>query len=89
MSYSREIELNIIKFNTTNSSKKRIIEQLITVFQKQQIEINDDAKLIGQLTTYECQVKDNGTVTYNAVNGYHDDEIMSLAFLVDYCWSYL
>ncbi len=89
VSYNNELNLNIISFNTTNSSKKRIIEQLITVFQNLQIVITDNKKLISELTTYECQVKDSGLITYNAQSGYHDDLVMSLAFIVDYCWSYL
>ena len=77
------VDCNLQTFNTTNKSKNRIINQLINLFEKRLINIPDDQKLTVELSAYECKANNNGLITYNAKNGFHDDRIMSLAILVN------
>ena len=81
VSWKDEIEINIQQFTTTNSSKKKMIEELSNLFERKLILIPDDRNLISELGTYECKVQSNGTITYNAAVGFHDDRVMSLGFV--------
>lgn len=65
-------------FNTSNETKREIIEDLITAFLKNEIEIPDDNELIKQLQMYAMQKLPSGKYTYNGI-GAHDDGVMSLA----------
>lgn len=83
----------ITKFNTTNESKRRIIEQLATAFQNENIHIPNDRELINQLQHYAVEKTAKG-YTYNG-QGAHDDYVMSLAMAYDaltaksnYCLSF-
>lgn len=71
----------ITKFNTTNDSKRRIIEQLATAFQNENIHIQNDRELINQLQHYAVEKTKTG-YTYNG-QGAHDDYVMSLAMAYD------
>lgn len=71
----------ITKFNTTNESKRRIIEQLATAFQNENIHIPNDRELINQLQHYAVEKTKTG-YTYNG-QGAHDDYVMSLAMAYD------
>ena len=71
----------ITKFNTTNESKRRIIEQLATAFQNENIHIPNDRELINQLQHYAVEKTAKG-YTYNG-QGAHDDYVMSLAMAYD------
>lgn len=71
----------ITKFNTTNESKRRIIEQLATAFQNENIHIQNDRELINQLQHYAVEKTKTG-YTYNG-QGAHDDYVMSLAMAYD------
>lgn len=64
-------------FNTSNDSKRRIIEQMANGFNKGTIGIIDDAELIKQLQHYAVEKTKTG-YTYNGVNA-HDDIVMSMA----------
>lgn len=77
--YSRHSILT--KFNTTNDSKRRIIEQLATAFQNENIHIPNDRELINQLQHYAVEKTKTG-YTYNG-QGAHDDYVMSLAMAYD------
>lgn len=68
----------IEKFNTSNESKREIIENLIKAFSKNEIGIIDDDKLKIQLEHYQIEKTKTG-YTYNAPKGMHDDYVMSLA----------
>lgn len=77
--YSRHSILT--KFNTTNESKRRIIEQLATAFQNENIHIPNDRELINQLQHYAVEKTKTG-YSYNGA-GAHDDYVMSLAMAYD------
>lgn len=70
----------IEKFNTTNDSKKEIIEDLIIAFNKREIGILDNPLLLKQLSYYDIQRLKNGNYTYNnSHDSIHDDFVVSLA----------
>ena len=71
----------ITKFNTTNDSKRKIIEQLATAFQNESVHIPNDRELINQLQHYAVEKTKTG-YTYNG-QGAHDDYVMSLAMAYD------
>ena len=81
--FRKEIEINLSKFNTTNKSKKKIIEKLTMLFENNEIVIPNDEKLLTQLSCFEAKITENGTVVYRGANGGHDDCVLSLCFLVD------
>ena len=71
----------VTKFNTTNESKRRIIEQLATAFQNESVHIQNDRELINQLQHYAVEKTKTG-YTYNG-QGAHDDYVMSLSMAYD------
>lgn len=72
----------LMPFDTTNESKRRVVEQLITAFENGDVMIPNDSEMISQLQHY-AQEKTKKGYTYNAVSGYHDDCVISLALAYD------
>lgn len=71
----------ITPFTTTNQSKNGIITMLQLAFEQGKIRIIDDRKQLSELSTYASEYNDRTkTVSYNAINGCHDDICMALAF---------
>lgn len=73
---------DIKKFITTNDSKRRIIEQLISAFQADEIEIPNDEELIREIQHFNIEKTKTG-YTYKGENGIHDDYVISLALAYD------
>lgn len=71
----------IQEFYTTNDTKRRIIEQLITAFQQGIIKIPNDPELLNELSHYNIEKTKTG-YTYNG-DGAHDDYVLALAFAYD------
>ena len=86
--WKNEIELSVHTFNTTNKSKKRIVEQLCTLFEQKNILIPNDTKLLTQLSMFEAKISDLGSVKYAGANGSHDDLVMSLCILISILWNF-
>jgi hypothetical protein len=78
----RAIKPEIRKFNTTNDTKRNIIEQLITAFNTQKIGIPNDEELLLELQHYTVEKTTKG-YTYNGADGVHDDYVMALALCYD------
>lgn len=67
-------------FNTTNDSKRKIIDSLTLAFQNRDITIPDDKNLINQLSYYTMTISKTGKPIFNnALDSIHDDYVMSLA----------
>lgn len=66
-------------FNTTNDSKRTIIEDLASAFEQQSISILDDSELITELQHYALEKTKTGKITYNGIFGYHDDLVIALS----------
>ena len=76
----RKVRKGLIKeFTTTNESKRRIIENIITAFQTGRITIPQDAELTKQLQHFSLEKTPTGKITYSGY-GAHDDYVMALAF---------
>lgn len=71
---------SIVGFCTTNADKIRLINRLQVYFEQKKIQLLDDDKQTNELSAYECQVKSNKSVTFNAPIGGNDDCVMSLMF---------
>lgn len=73
----------LVEFNTSNSSKKEIIENLIVAFDNSKISLPNDPELIHELEIFTSTYStDTRTLRFSAPNGLHDDRVLSLAF----CW---
>lgn len=70
------------KFLTTNDSKRRIIEQLITAIARKEITIPYDEELLRQLQNFNIEKTKTG-YTYQGCNGVNDDYVISLALVLD------
>lgn len=66
-------------FNTSNSSKDKIISRLQVLIQNNDIEFYADPELIVELDSYELQFSKTGKRIMNAKSGKHDDLLMALA----------
>lgn len=76
-------EINIQKFQTTNDSKCRIVDQLVAHFEQQKIRIWDDEELLRELKGFEEQVTKSGLRTYNCPPPLHDDLVMALCIALE------
>ena len=71
--------LPVVPFHTSNASKVQIIESLALAFERQQIELLDNAVQISELESYEMTRTATGLPKYSAPSGMHDDTVMALA----------
>lgn len=76
----RALNTKIIRFDTTNASKQKLIDSLVVAFEKQEISIPDDMALIGELLAYEAKTLPSDNIRYSAPDNQHDDMVMSLGF---------
>lgn len=68
------------EWTTTNATKKEIISWLAVQMSKNEIWFNEeDVELKSEFGTFICRISKNGTMQFEAMNGKHDDRIMSLA----------
>lgn len=75
--------LTVRKFNTTNDSKRRIIERVIAAVQKGEIHLPNDAELIKQMQHLGAVKTPTGKMTYEGMDNVHDDYIMALCIGYD------
>lgn len=75
---SNHIRVQIIEFQTSNSSKREIMEQLILEIQNKTITLLDNFQLKNEFMTLVQKRTPSGLVTYSAIDGYHDDVPMSV-----------
>ena len=71
--------LAIIPFTTTSATKQGIIQQLQAAFENAQVKILNDPVLVGELLSFESKRNASGGFSYSALDGMHDDCVMSLA----------
>lgn len=72
--------LPVEAFETTATSKPPLIQSLALAFERGELQILNDAILIGELEAFEVQVNpQTGRPKYAAPDGLHDDMVMSLA----------
>ena len=78
-----KIAVRVKKFVTTNDSKRRIIEKMISAIEHGEITLLNDTEQSLQLTMYKKESTRTGLVTYNAPSGYHDDIVIADAICLD------
>lgn len=79
----KEVKVRLKQFTTTNDTKREIIENLITAFERNWVQVPQEPELIHELQHYNVEKTKKGGVTYNGADGVHDDMVMSLAFAYD------
>jgi len=63
-----------------NLSKTQLIQRLVVAIEQRQIGWPAAWSVVtDELKRYEYQITPNGSITYNAPSGYHDDCIIALA----------
>lgn len=73
-----------VGFNTTNSSKNAIVQNLQLAFEQKEIEILEDEKQSRELATYTAEYNaKTRNVSYNAPNGLHDDICIAMMLAYD------
>lgn len=77
------LSVGLKPFNTSNTSKTKLVNSLIVAIQNSDIQLLNDEALINEMTTYEVQVLPSGNVTYNAAKGSHDDLVMATMLSYD------
>ena len=70
----------VVPFNTTNDTKRRVVEAFVVEVQNRTVQLLDDPETKIQMSAYQMERTASGKVTYNAAKGYHDDIIMADAF---------
>jgi hypothetical protein len=73
--------LNIEGFKFTSSSKQELVSNLSVAMDNQEIHYPDIEPLLDELSLYAYEQRPNGQFSYSAPDGFHDDEVMSLALL--------
>lgn len=70
-------------FNTTNESKRRIVENFQVAVQNQTVSVLRSEKLLSQLSQFESKLTSAGNVTYAAAKSGHDDLVMATLIAYD------
>jgi Terminase-like family. len=74
----------VIPFDTTNTTKRQIIEHLQVEINNQTIRLLDDNTLKLQFVMFEIQATPTGKITYgNQSDKYHDDIVISVALAIN------
>lgn len=70
-------------FNTSNTSKNKIVNQLQVAIANKTIQLLNNTDLKLEMSNYEVEKTNTGKITYNAASGYHDDLIMATMIAYD------
>lgn len=78
------IKNKFVGFNTSNTSKNALVQNLQLAFEQNLVGILDDEKQLNELATYTAEYNlKTRTVSYNAPNGLHDDICIALMLSYD------
>ncbi len=75
--------LHISKFQTSNESKCKIVDQLAAHLEQEKITIPDNEELLRELQGFEEQTTKSGLRTYNCPPPLHDDAVISLCIALE------
>lgn len=81
--YNEGLDCGLQEFVTSNSSKTKLVNNLVVAIQNNAVQLLDNEMLISELTTYEMQLTQSGKLTYNAAKGCHDDMVMATMLSFD------
>lgn len=71
--------INVRIFNTTNQTKRQIIEKLITYTQQDKIKLLNSVKIVEEFNKLKMEKTSSGLLTYNAKYGFKDDIVIAAA----------
>lgn len=77
------IQTSLRGFNTSNDSKRRIVENFQVAIQNKECSILNNEKLLLQMSQFESKLTGVGKVTYAASKNGHDDLVMSTLIAYD------
>ena len=77
------LHVMLLRFNTTNESKERLINNFQVAIQNKEVTILDNNTLKIEMDMYEMKVNQNGKRTYNAASGYHVYCVMAMLLALD------
>ena len=70
---TKNTNINIQEFNTSNASKREIIEGFAAGISKGKVKLMKDKKQMKEIAAYSMEITKNGSITYNAPYGLNDD----------------
>jgi len=73
--------LDLEGFKFTSTTKQELVSNLSIAMDNQSISYPKIPELIDELEIYAYEQRANGTFSYSAPDGFHDDEVMALALL--------
>ena len=71
---------NFDDFITSNPSKREIIEYMIKRINEETVKFINDREMYIELGGYQIEITKSGLITYNGMEGVHDDLVMASAF---------
>lgn len=77
----QSLEINVEPIKFSNESKNNIINNLILLFERKQINIVNNPELINELKNFEIKLNSQGKMRFQGAPGHHDDYVISLALL--------
>lgn len=77
------IQTHLRGFNTSNDSKRRLVENFQVAIQNKDCTLLNNEKLLNQMSQFESKLTSTGKVTYAASKSNHDDMIMSTLLAYD------
>jgi hypothetical protein len=76
------VNLSVIPFNFSNSSKKALVEKMIIAIEQRLITFPKIDELVDELKAFTYEITQFGNVRYTAPEGLHDDSVMSLGLAI-------
>lgn len=73
----KKININIIKWVTSNKSKKDLVTSFQIALENENVKILNNEELITELGAYEMVIKSNNTIVFGGRQGVHDDYVMA------------
>lgn len=77
----KNLGLDLEGFKFTATTKQELVSNLSVAMDNQTIKYPKIETLIDELEMYAYEQRSNGTFSYSAPEGFHDDEVMALALL--------
>lgn len=77
------VDVGLRPFNTSNSSKNKLVNNLVVAIQNNDVQLLNNEILISEMTTYESALSQSGKLTYNASKGNHDDTVIATMLAFD------
>ena len=72
-----KINTHLSGFNTSNDSKRKIVEKMQVAIQNSEVHLLDDEALKLQFSVFENKLTAGGKETFAAIDGQHDDIVMA------------